>query len=134
MIGGVNTAISAVYYIRVLKVMVLDKSLDEVEGRAPIPLRVPGLTAAYTGFLAAAVVGLGVAWNFLAAASAEGVRQYTRPAAPEPVVVPRNPVGPGGRPPGPRPGPPPVGRPKAPRPGPPPAARPKAADAKGGPT
>ena len=41
-IGGINTALSAVYYIRVLKVMILDKSLDEIEGREPIRVRLPG--------------------------------------------------------------------------------------------
>jgi NADH-quinone oxidoreductase subunit N len=75
-IGGLNTAFSAFYYVRVLKVMILDRSLDEVEGREPPPLRIPAPAAAYTGFLAAAVVGLGVAWNFLAVASADGVKSF----------------------------------------------------------
>ena len=57
-------------------------------------------TAVYTGFLATAVIGLGVAWNFLAAASEESVRQYARPPAAEAVPVQQNPVPPGGRPPG----------------------------------
>jgi NADH-quinone oxidoreductase subunit N len=87
-IGGINTALSAVYYVRVLKVMILDKSLDEVEGRAPVPVRIPGLATAYAGFLAAVVIGLGVAWNFLTVASSEGVRPFARemplpPAAPK---------------------------------------------------
>jgi NADH-quinone oxidoreductase subunit N len=87
-IGGINTALSAVYYVRVLKVMILDKSLDEVEGRAPVPVRIPALATAYAGFLAAVVIGLGVAWNFLTVASTEGVRPFARemplpPAAPK---------------------------------------------------
>jgi NADH-quinone oxidoreductase subunit N len=81
-IGGLNTAISAVYYVRVLRVMILDKSLDEVEGRAPIPVRLPVPAAAYGGFLAAVVIGLGVAWNFLAAASSQSVKPFVREAAP----------------------------------------------------
>ena len=82
-IGGLNTAFSAFYYVRVLKVMVLDKSLDEVEGREPAPLPAPVSGAAYAGFLAAAVLGLGVAFNFLAAASADGVKSFDthQPAA-----------------------------------------------------
>jgi NADH-quinone oxidoreductase subunit N len=75
-IGGLNTAFSAFYYLRVLKVMVLDKSLDEVEGREPAPVRSPASGAAYTGFMAVAVLGLGVAFNFLAAASADGMKSF----------------------------------------------------------
>jgi NADH-quinone oxidoreductase subunit N len=59
-IGGLNTAVSAFYYVRVLKVMILDKSLEEVEGREPAPLRVPVPAAAYAAFLALAVVVLGM--------------------------------------------------------------------------
>jgi NADH-quinone oxidoreductase subunit N len=87
-IGGINTALSAVYYVRVLKVMILDKSLYEVEGRAPIPVRIPALATAYAGFLAAVVIGLGVAWNFLTVASSEGVRPFAR-EAPAPPAVPK---------------------------------------------
>jgi hypothetical protein len=38
---------------------------------------------AYAGFLAAVVIGLGVAWNFLAVASAEGVKSFARESAPK---------------------------------------------------
>ena len=79
---GINTALSAVYYIRVLKVMILDKSLDEIEGREPVRLRLPAPAVAYAGFLAVVVIGLGVAWNFLAVASAEGVKSFARESAP----------------------------------------------------
>jgi NADH-quinone oxidoreductase subunit N len=86
-IGGLNTAFSAFYYLRVLKVMVLDKSLDEVEGREPAPVRSPASGAAYAGLMAVAVLGLGVAFNFLAAASADGMKSFdvSRPvkAAPQ---------------------------------------------------
>jgi NADH-quinone oxidoreductase subunit N len=82
LIGGINTALSAVYYVRVLKVMILDKSLDEVEGREPVPIRLSAPATAYAGFLAVAVIGLGVAWNFLAVASALGVKSFAREALP----------------------------------------------------
>lgn len=77
-IGGINTAFSAFYYIRVIKTMVLDKSLDEIEGRETVPLRLPMPSALYAGFMAAAVVGLGVAWNALSAASREGVKTFSK--------------------------------------------------------
>ncbi len=113
-IGGINTAVSAVYYVRVLRVMILDKSLDEVEGRVPIAVRLPAPAAAYGGFLAAVVIGLGVAWNFLAAASAQGVKQFVREEPPAIESRPARSV-PGGR------------RPAAPR-RVQPAIAPKAAD------
>ena len=122
-IGGINTALSAVYYVRVLKVMILEKSLDEVEGREPVPVRIPALASAYAGFLAACVIGLGVAWNFLAVASADGVKPFVREAPPteEAVrIVPTRLNVP----------PPQMGRPKGPPRGAPKGA-PKAAD-KGG--
>jgi hypothetical protein len=98
-IGGINTAFSAFYYVRVLKVMVLDRSLEDVEGREPAPLRVPAAATAYAGVMAAAVVGLGVAWNEVAVASEQGVQSFAK-AVPAPVtttVAPAERVRPGGR-------------------------------------
>jgi NADH-quinone oxidoreductase subunit N len=77
-IGGLNTALSAVYYIRVLKVMVLDKSLDEVEGRESPPLGVPIPAMAYAVFMAVIVIGLGVVVDPLAAASKGGVQTFAK--------------------------------------------------------
>jgi NADH-quinone oxidoreductase subunit N len=106
-VGGLNTAFSAFYYVRVLKVMILEKAPEDVAGVEPAPLRVPVPAAAYTALLGVVVIGLGVAWNPLVAASNEGVRSFAAP--PPPVVVrPLNP--PGGRQTR------PVGRPQAPRP------------------
>jgi NADH-quinone oxidoreductase subunit N len=82
-IGGLNTAFSAFYYLRVIKTAVLDKPLDAVEGQEPAPLRMPAPASAYAGLLAAAVVALGVAWNTLAVASEQGVRTFAR----EPLTV-----------------------------------------------
>jgi NADH-quinone oxidoreductase subunit N len=64
-IGGLNTVVSAMYYIKVLKVMIIDKRLEEVEGRPVEPLPAPWLVKGYAGILAAVVVGLGVFWNNL---------------------------------------------------------------------
>src|SRR5947209_1949427 len=50
-IGGLNTVFSAVYYLRVLKVMILDKSAEETEGREAVRVRVPVGAAAFTGLL-----------------------------------------------------------------------------------
>jgi NADH-quinone oxidoreductase subunit N len=70
-IGGLNTVVSLVYYVKVLKVMVLDKPLEEVEGRAPARLVVPWGSALYASLLAAAVLAGGIFWSPVAAATDE---------------------------------------------------------------
>jgi NADH-quinone oxidoreductase subunit N len=85
LIGGLNTAFSAFYYLRVLKTAILDRPIGEVEGVEPAPLAVPAPAAAYAGLLAAAVIGLGVAWNSLAVASERGVRAFAKEVPPEPM-------------------------------------------------
>jgi NADH-quinone oxidoreductase subunit N len=68
-IGGLNTVFSAMYYIKVLRVMILDKRLEEVEGR-PVPrLRVPQVVAGFATFLAGVIFALGILWNGLDRAS-----------------------------------------------------------------
>jgi NADH-quinone oxidoreductase subunit N len=75
-IGGLNTVISAMYYIKVLKVMILDKPLEDVEGREPKPLLVPFGASTYTTLLAGAVLVLGIAWGPLSAESDKGVERF----------------------------------------------------------
>src|SRR5262249_34562515 len=41
LIGGINTVFSVFYYLKVLKVMVLDKPLEEIENRPAAPLQFP---------------------------------------------------------------------------------------------
>jgi NADH-quinone oxidoreductase subunit N len=77
-IGALNTVISLVYYIKVLKVMALEKPVEEVEGRAPAPLRVPWAAGLYSSLLAAAVLVLGIMpdWYPLTAYSQQGVSNF----------------------------------------------------------
>jgi NADH-quinone oxidoreductase subunit N len=98
-IGGINTAISAVYYVRVLKVMVLDRSLEEVEGQEPARVRVPAAATSYATAMALAVIVLGVAFDQLTAASRQGVKTFdtTRPQASGLDVRPTEPARPGRR-------------------------------------
>jgi NADH-quinone oxidoreductase subunit N len=70
-IGGLNTVLSLVYYVKVIKVMILDKSLAEVEGRPAEPLPVPGLPNIYASFLAALILLIGILWDPLAIATSE---------------------------------------------------------------
>jgi NADH-quinone oxidoreductase subunit N len=78
-VGGINTVLSAVYYIKVLKVMCLDTSLDEVEGRTPAPLNVPNASLGYTSVLALTLFLLLLFWNQLSLATKEGVNRFQRP-------------------------------------------------------
>ncbi len=75
-IGGLNSVISLFYYINVLKVMILDKPLDEVEGREPEPLHEPVSWRLYLGLVAAMLLVVGVAWDSLARASRAGVDHF----------------------------------------------------------
>lgn len=75
-IGGLNTAISAVYYIKVLRVMCLEKSVEEIEGIEPEPLPFGFVPSLYALVISAVLLVVGVAWNPLSKASAEGVNRF----------------------------------------------------------
>src|ERR1019366_1439855 len=78
--GGLNTVISLFYYVKILKVMILEKTLEEVEDRPIEQKPLPFVHSAYVAFLALVVLGLGIAWNPLAVAtSGQGVNTF-RPA------------------------------------------------------
>jgi NADH-quinone oxidoreductase subunit N len=70
-IGGLNTVVSLFYYVKVLKVMALEKSLEEVEGRTPEPLPVPAPVSLYAVGLAAVLLVLGIRFEALDRASRE---------------------------------------------------------------
>src|SRR5207245_215226 len=80
-IGGLNTVLSVYYYIRVIKVTILDMPLEEVEGRPSPPLGVPTPSVAFAGLLAAALLVVGVLWGPLSSASDRGVERF-RPEPP----------------------------------------------------
>jgi NADH-quinone oxidoreductase subunit N len=89
-IGGINTVISLVYYIKVLKVMILDKSLEEVEERPAQPLFVPYGWSFYATLLAVLLLAISVFWNPVVNASNKwGVQPFQRAAVkPRPVSSP----------------------------------------------
>ncbi len=75
--GGLNTVISLFYYVKVLKVMILEKTLEEVEDRPIEQRRVPILHAIFASFLALVVLALGIVWNPLADVSlSQGVANF----------------------------------------------------------
>jgi NADH-quinone oxidoreductase subunit N len=75
-IGGINTVLSAVYYLKVLKVMILESPLEEVEGRESAPLTMPFSAAMYGGLLAVVVFVLGIVFNPLMSASSRGAEPF----------------------------------------------------------
>jgi NADH-quinone oxidoreductase subunit N len=99
-VGGVNTALSAVYYLKVLKVMILDHPPGAEEGYAAGPVPAPAGPAFYGSLLALMILVVGVAWNPLAQASDRGVNgfQQVAPAA-QPRAEPRRRPAPPARPP-----------------------------------
>jgi NADH-quinone oxidoreductase subunit N len=94
-IGGLNTVLSLFYYIKVLKVMILEQPLEEIEKRAAKPLRIPVPSLVFGGFLALMLFVGTVAFNPLLAASERGVAGFVRPTlppgAPSPAAMPPQP-------------------------------------------
>jgi NADH-quinone oxidoreductase subunit N len=83
-IGGINTVISAVYYIKVMKVMILDTTIEDLEKREPTPLREPAPSVLYATLLAAVLFIVGILWNPVALASEKGVKQFQPPSVSAP--------------------------------------------------
>jgi NADH-quinone oxidoreductase subunit N len=85
-IGGINTALSAVYYIKVVKVMILDRSVEDVEGMPPRTLRLPFGAAVYGVVLGVMIFVVGLAFNPLLQASSRGVSNFANAPLPQQVA------------------------------------------------
>jgi NADH-quinone oxidoreductase subunit N len=107
-VGGINTVLSAVYYVKVLKVMILERRAEDLEGRPPAPLPEPARAVTFAVVMALAVLGLGLAWGPLDRASRTGAERFLPQVGykvpgfvrPEGPVGPGRPPRPAGRPPG----------------------------------
>jgi NADH-quinone oxidoreductase subunit N len=111
-IGGLNTVLSAFYYLKVLKVMILDRRAEDLEGAAPPRLAEPIPAVVFSVLLALVVLGLGVLWGPLDAASARAVARFRKqPGVDQPAGA-RASLAPGAGAPGLRPGMPGGGQPK----------------------
>jgi NADH-quinone oxidoreductase subunit N len=101
-VGGLNSVLSAVYYLKVMKVMILEGRAEDLEGQEPTRLREPFGAVFFAMVMVAAVLGLGLLWNPLTDISRTGVDRF-RPGdvAASPAVPPMGaPAGPpGARPP-----------------------------------
>lgn len=74
-IAGINSVFSLVYYIKVLKVMIIEKPIEEMEGKEPEQLPVTPSAAFYATILSAMIFLLGIFWNPLARVSSKGVQE-----------------------------------------------------------
>jgi NADH-quinone oxidoreductase subunit N len=77
-VGGLNTAISAVYYLKVIKVMILDPADADIAGHEPQSLPAPAGPALYGSLLAVMIFVIGIAWNPIALASDQGVNRFQK--------------------------------------------------------
>jgi NADH-quinone oxidoreductase subunit N len=75
-IAGLNTVLSAVYYLKVLKVMILDRPVGVEEGRMPEPVPVNAGPALYGTVLALIIFVVLPAWDPLSQASDQGVNRF----------------------------------------------------------
>jgi NADH-quinone oxidoreductase subunit N len=77
LVGGLNTVISAVYYVKVMKVMILDERVEDLEGREPAVLPERPSAVAFATLVALIVLALGIVVNPVVAASQMGVHRFT---------------------------------------------------------
>jgi NADH-quinone oxidoreductase subunit N len=75
-VGGLNTVLSAFYYLKVMKVMILDRRAEDLEGTEPARLPEPAGALAFAGLMTAAVLGLGILWGPVGAWSERGVARF----------------------------------------------------------
>src|SRR5262249_61847212 len=75
-VGGLNTVLSVVYYLKVMKVMILETTLEEVEGRPSPPLAAPGGSVVYASLLAVVILVVGLLSDPRARASGQGVARF----------------------------------------------------------
>jgi NADH-quinone oxidoreductase subunit N len=92
LVGGLNTVVSAMYYLKVIKVMILEGRVEDLEGGAPAPLPEPAGPRVYALLTALAVLVLGLVVNPVVSQSERGAERYKErkaaasPARPGPVT------------------------------------------------
>jgi NADH-quinone oxidoreductase subunit N len=80
-IGGVNSVVSAVYYIKVMKVMILEGRAEDLEGREPVRLPEPASSVVFSGIMAFVVLLLGIRWTELDRFSNESINRFAEKPA-----------------------------------------------------
>jgi NADH:ubiquinone oxidoreductase subunit 2 (subunit N) len=76
--AGLNTVLSLFYYAKVLKVMALERNLEEVEGQPVRQIPLPIAHSVYLSALAAALLVIFLFWDPLVhASSVKGVDSFS---------------------------------------------------------
>ncbi|GIW78518.1 MAG: NADH-quinone oxidoreductase subunit N [Gemmatales bacterium] len=75
-IGALNTVISAFYYLKVVRTMILDKPVEVIEGEEPEPYSTPAMDSLYAFVLSALIFVVGILWNPLIQASDAGASSF----------------------------------------------------------
>jgi NADH-quinone oxidoreductase subunit N len=70
-VAGINTVLSAAYYLKILRVMILDSPPEDVQ-----PTRTSAGSALFVSVLAGLVIAAGVLWNPLTKAATRGVEPF----------------------------------------------------------
>jgi NADH-quinone oxidoreductase subunit N len=77
-VAAINTAISAGYYLRVIRAMTLDDPPADAE-----PIRVPICGQILIALLTALVLAVGIFWNPLTKAADQAAKSFSKPASVE---------------------------------------------------
>ena len=75
-IGGINTVFGLFYYVRVLKVMILERPVEELEGKTPTPVRTSPLNVAYVVVLAVLTIVVGSFPGPISDTTSHGAQQF----------------------------------------------------------
>jgi NADH-quinone oxidoreductase subunit N len=78
LLGGINSVLSLVYYINVLKVMIFDRPPEEAEGKPIAPVTVTPGWSFYVTAMSGLIVIVGLFFNPFGAASAKGVAAFKK--------------------------------------------------------
>jgi NADH:ubiquinone oxidoreductase subunit 2 (subunit N) len=88
-IGGINTVISLIYYVRILKIMVIDSPVHDSPTADQVSWSFPIGSVVYASVLGLSVFVLGILWDPLALYTAQGMQRFTeaeKPARTAPTV------------------------------------------------
>jgi NADH-quinone oxidoreductase subunit N len=88
-IGGINTVISLFYYVRVVKIMVIESPVQETPGASPAGLSFSVGALVYATVMALAVFVLGILWGPLAGYATKGMQRFAQTTTPARAIPPK---------------------------------------------